>query len=540
MEQSLSKAYVSYQEDKTAYGGILGWIFSNDHKRIGILYLCAISLFLLVGASLGFLMRLEMLTMGETIVKPRTYNSLFTLHGVIMIFLIVLPSVPSILGNFFLPIQLGAKDVAFPRLNLFSWWLYMTGAVIAVAGLFVGGGAPDTGWTFYAPYTFSKSPTNIIFPLIGAFILGMSSILTALNFLTTIHRMRCPGMTWGRMPLFVWGIYATAWIQVLATPIVGITLLLVILEKVFGIGVFDPSKGGDPILYQHLFWIYSHPAVYIMILPGMGIISEILPTFTKKNIFGYTAIAYSSMFIAVLGSFVWAHHMFTSGMSDVARVIFSFLTFLVAIPTGVKIFNWLATLYQGSIDPKVPFLFSVIFIFQFCIGGFTGLLQGALSSDLHIHDTYYVVGHFHYTMFGGLGFALFGGMHYWFPKMFGKMYNELTAKIALLLLFIGFNTLYFTMLVMGWWGMPRRYYDYLAQFQTSHIVATVGSWFLVGGIFLMVGNLLWSAFKGAKASANPWGGTTLEWQIPSPPPTENFETIPVVTAGPYERIGDEK
>lgn len=415
----------------------------------------------------------------------------------------------------------------------------MTGALIAVAGLFVGGGAPDTGWTFYAPYTL-KSATNIVMPLFGAFILGISSIITGLNFITTIHRMRCPGMTWNKMPLFAWGLYATAWIQVLANPIVGITLLLVIFEKVFDIGVFDPSKGGDPLLYQHLFWIYSHPAVYIMILPGMGIISEILPTFSKKNIFGYKAIAYSSMLIAIIGSFVWAHHMFTTGMSDIARIVFSFLTFLVAIPTGVKIFNWLATLYGGSIEVKTPLLYALVFIFQFCIGGFTGMILGTLSTDLHVHDTYYVVGHFHYTMFGGLGFALLGGLYYWFPKMFGKMYSEKHSRIALGTLFVGFNTLYFHMLIMGWLGMPRRYYDYLGYFQTLHVTSTIGSWILFVGIFYMMGNLIHAGLKGEKAQANPWGGTTLEWKISSPPPTENFEEIPEVVYGPYERKGGQE
>ena len=522
----------SYLQVKGKYRGINSWIFSTDHKRIGILYMISIFTFFLVGMILGLAMRLELISPGKTIMGPQAYNATFTLHGVIMIFLFIIPGIPAALGNFFLPLQIGAKDVAFPRLNLLSWYLYITGAVLALISLFAGGGPPDTGWTFYAPYSL-ETGTNVSIAVLAAFVLGFSSILTGLNFITTMHRLRAPGMGWFRMPLFPWSLYATGWVQVLATPVVGITLVLIIVERAFGIGVFDPSKGGDPILYQHLFWIYSHPAVYIMILPAMGVVSEIIPTFARRTIFGYKAIAFSSMAIAAVGSLVWGHHMFTSGMGDQARVIFSFLTFLVAVPSGIKIFNWVATLYKGSTQADTPLLYILAFIFLFSIGGLTGLIQGSLATDIHIHDTAFVVGHFHYVMFGGTGFAFFGGLHYWFPKMFGKMYNERRAKIAWLILFVGFNLLYFPMLILGYMGMPRRYYDYLPRYQPLHFLSTIGSWILATGILLMFFNLLSSLKNGEKAGDNPFGGATLECTTPSPPPLENFDEVPTVTGSPY-------
>jgi cytochrome c oxidase subunit 1 len=523
----------SFYDHRGKYRGIFAWIFSTDHKRIGLLYLSLVLLFFSVAVFFGFLMRLKLIAPGFNLMKPQMYNAIFTLHGIIQIFLVVIPAIPAIFGNFFLPIQIGARDMAFPRINLLSWWLYLSGAIIVFLSLFTGGGPVDTGWTFYAPYSL-RTTVNVPLAVFGVFVLGMSSVLTGINLVTTTHRLRTSGMTWFRLPLFVWGIYATAWVQILATPVIGITLVLIMLERYFGVGVFDPAKGGDPLLYQHLFWIYSHPAVYIMILPAMGVISDVLPVFARKRIFGYKAIAFSSIAIASVGSLVWGHHMFVSGQSDLASIVFSLLTFLVAVPSAIKVFNWVATLYKGSIDLKPPLLFALTFIFLFSIGGLTGLFQGALAVNMHLHDTYWVVGHFHYIIFGGMGFGFLAALHYWFPKMFGKMYDLKRTVWAWLILFIGFNLLYFPMLILGWEGMPRRYYDYLPQFHTLHLFSTIGSWILIAGLVLIFLNLFKALRKGETAGDNPWGGATLEWQIPSPPPMNNFEKIPVVKKGPYE------
>jgi cytochrome c oxidase subunit I len=513
-------------------GGIRGWLFSTDHKRIGILYLASMVFLFFIAVTIGVLMRVEQLALHPPLFKPMIYNAFFTVHGVIMIFMFVLPGLPATFGNFFLPILIGARDVSFPRLNLLSWYFFIAGVAIVITSLFTGNGPPDTGWTFYAPFSI-KSGGNITLGVFGAFVLGGSSILTGLNFLTTIHRLRAPGMTWLRMPLFVWSLYGTAWIQLLATPIIGITLLLVIAERLIGIGVFDPAKGGDPLLYQHLFWIYSHPAVYIMILPAMGAITEIIPTFAHRSIFGYKAIAYSSMGIAFLGSLVWGHHMFTSGMSETANVVFSLLTFLVAVPSAIKVFNWTSTLYKGAIEVKPPMLFALTFIFLFSIGGLTGLIQGALAINVQVHDTYWVVGHFHYVMFGGTGFGFFAALLYWFPKMFGKTYNEKAAFLSWIPMFVGFNMLYFGMLVLGYMGMPRRYFTHLPQYHNGHVVASIGGFILAFGLVLFFANLVVALFKGKKAEQNPWGGVTLEWQISTPPPKENFSEIPVIRDRPY-------
>jgi cytochrome c oxidase subunit I len=524
---------------QSRHKGILSWLLTKDHKRIGIMYLVAVMIFFLVAVGLGFLIRLELIAPGKTIVDAQTYNSIFTLHGIIMVFLFIIPGVPGILGNFFLPIMIGAKDVFFPRLNLLSWYLFMLGAVVAISSLFLPGGPVDTGWTFYIPYSV-RSSTNVLPALLGAFILGFSSILTGVNFIATIHRLRAPGMTWFRMPLFCWAMYATSWIQILATPIVGITLLLVAIERWFGVGLFDPALGGDPVLYQHMFWIYSHPAVYIMVLPAMGIVSEIIPVFARRTIFGYKFIAFSSLAIAAVGSLVWAHHMFTVGMSTTAMFVFSLLTFLVSIPSAIKVFNWVATLYKGSIEVRAPLLFIFSFIGQFTLGGFSGLMNGVLSLNMHVQDTYFVVAHFHYVMFGGAAFGFFGGLHYWFPKMFGRMYFEKPAIWAWALMTIGFNGLYMPMHILGLMGMPRRYYDYLPEFAPLQLVATIGSWILIAGILIMVTNLMISRKRGKTAPANPWGGVTLEWTISSPPPVENFDEIPTVTTGPYDYSRYEK
>jgi len=525
-----SRAYVNFYQEKR---GFLSWLVTEDHKRIALLYFWAISAFFVVAFILGLIMRFELIAPGETLLDPQTYNEVFTLHGVIMIFLFIIPGIPAIFGNFVLPMLIGAPDVAFPKLNLVSWYLYVIGGVLALSTLMYGEGPADTGWTFYAPYSV-KTGTNVTVAVLAAFVLGFSSILTGVNFIVTMHQMRAPGMDWMKMPLFPWALYATAWIQVLATPVVGITLLMIVAERTLGIGLFDPALGGDPVLYQHLFWIYSHPAVYIMVLPAMGLISETLPVFVKKSIFGYKVIVYSSLAIAFIGYFVWGHHMFTSGMSGPARIIFSVLTFLVAIPSAIKVFNWVSTLYKGSIEIKTPLLYALAFIFLFTIGGLTGLVVGALATDIHVHDTYFVVGHFHYVMFGGTGFAFFGAIHFYYPKIWGRMYNEKMANVAFTILFIGFNLVYFPMLVLGMMGMPRRYYDYLPEFTLPNQISTVGSWILALGLILMIVNLI-KGRKGPKASTNPWGSVTLDWtHTQSPPTLYNFEKTPEIERGPYD------
>ncbi len=511
--------------------GLKSWLLTLDHKRIGIMYFAAIMFFFFLGGALAILIRTELISPQKILVGADTYNQLFTLHGAIMIFLFIIPSIPAALGNFVLPLMIGAKDVAFPRLNLASWYIYVFGALFCIYSIIDG--AVDTGWTFYTPYSTTTN-TSVISMTMGAFILGFSSIFTGLNFIVTIHKLRLPGMTWFKMPLMVWGLYATAIIQVLATPVLGITLTLLIMERLLSIGIFDPAMGGDPILFQHFFWFYSHPAVYIMILPGMGIISEVISCFSHRRIFGYKAIAFSSIGIAFLGFLVWGHHMFISGQSEWAAMIFSFLTFFVGIPSGIKVFNWIATMYKGSIDLGTPMLYALCFLVLFMVGGFTGIVLGTLALDIHLHDTYFVVAHFHYTMMGGTVMALLAGIHYWWPKMFGRMYSQVAARWTCLIIFVGFNMTFFTQFILGTKGMPRRYYTYLDQYQRLHGFSSIGSYVMGLGFLLMGIYLLHSLWRGKLVGRNPWGSLTMEWQTASPPVPGNFDTDPVYTHGPYD------
>lgn len=510
--------------------GLKSWLLTLDHKRIGLMYLFAIMTAFFLGGVFAVLLRLELFTPARDFFDPDTYNKLFTLHGAVMVFLFIIPSIPAAIGNIVLPLMLGAKDVAFPRLNLASWYIYIIGAVFALYSMISG--AVDTGWTFYTPYSTTTN-TSVVSMTLAVFILGFSSIFTGLNFIVTIHKLRAPGMTWFKMPLMVWGLYSTALIQVLATPVLAITLVLLMLERLWGVGIFDPAMGGDPVLFQHFFWFYSHPAVYIMILPGMAIISELVSTFSRRNIFGYKFIAFSSLAIAMTGFLVWGHHMFTSGQSELSAIIFSFITFIVGIPSGIKIFNWLATMYKGQISFHTPMLWTFAFLFLFTIGGLTGIFLGVLSLDQHLHDTYFVVAHFHYVMMGGTVMALMGGIHYWWPKIWGRMYNERLAQFSVVFVFIGFNMTFFSQFILGTHGMPRRYYTYLEKFQTLHQVSTVGTWFLALGFLIMAFYLIHAIFKGKPAGNNPWGALTLEWTTTSPPPTENFVTQPIAVHGPY-------
>ncbi len=517
---------------------IWSWLSTKDHKRIGVLYCVSLATVFLAAGVLALLMRAELSGPDQTLMSNDTYNQVFTMHGILMVFLFLVPSIPAILGNFVLPLQIGAKDVAFPRLNLASWYVYLAGAALTITALLTGG--VDTGWTFYTPYS-SSTGGGVLWMTAAIFVAGFANIFTGMNFIVTIHKMRAPGMTWNRLPLFVWGLYATSIVQVLATPVIGITMVLLILEQTLQIGIFDPALGGDPVLFQHFFWFYSHPAVYIMILPAFGILSELIATFSRSRIFGYRAIALSSVAIAMLGFLVWGHHMFVSGQSAISSIVFSLITYLIGIPSGIKVFNWVATLYKGSIWLQTPMLYALGFLFMFTIGGFTGIMVGVLSVDVHLHDTYYVVGHFHYVMMGGSVVALLGGMHYWWPKITGRMYNETLAKIAAALVFIGFNLTFFPQLVLGSRGMPRRYANYADRFAGLHQLSTYGSQILGVGLFLILGYALWSLAYGEKAPANPWGATTLEWTNTTAVPIHhNFERTPLVTRGPYDfHLADE-
>src|SRR5574340_425549 len=512
--------------------GIKSWLLTKDHKRIGLLYLGTITYFFFLGGIFATLIRLELLTPANTIVSSETYNKLFTMHGIVMVFFFLVPSIPATLGNFFLPIMIGARDLAFPKLNLLSWYLLVLGGLFAMFAMLAGG--VDTGWTFYTPYSSSYSNTYVTATALGIFVAGFSSILTGLNFIVTVHTMRAPGMTWFRLPLFVWAHYATALIMVLGTPVLAIAITLVALERAFHIGVFDPAYGGDPILFQHLFWFYSHPAVYIMVLPGMGVISEVISTFSRKRVFGYGFVAFSSLAIAILGFLVWGHHLFVSGQSVYAGMIFSFLSYFVAIPSAIKVFNWTATLYRGAISYATPMLYAFGFIGLFTIGGLTGLFLATIGINVHVTDTYFVVAHFHYVMVGGVLIGFLGGLHYWWPKMTGRMYPEGWARLSALVVFLGFNLTFFPQFVLGYMGMPRRYAAYPEEFQVLNVLSTAGASVLAAGYIIPLVYLLWSLRYGKMAGANPWGATGLEWKTLSPPPVHNFEETPVVAWEAYD------
>jgi cytochrome c oxidase subunit 1 len=515
--------------------GILSWLLTTDHKRICILYMSAITCFFLIGGMAALLMRLELLTPVTDLVQPETYNKLFTAHGIIMVWFFLVPSIPATLGNFLIPLMIGAKDVAFPKLNLASWYVFMIGGLLTLYAIARGG--IDTGWTFYTPFSTMYSTTYVEAAGVGVFIVGFSSIMTGLNFIVTVHKLRAPGMKWFRLPLFVWAHYATSIVMVLATPVLAITLLMVVVERVFGVGIFSPELGGDPVLFQHLFWFYSHPAVYIMILPSMGVISEIVAAFSRRRVFGYTFMVFALIGIAVVGFLVWGHHMFTAGISVYSAMAFSVLSYMVAVPSAIKVFNWSATLYKSSISLDTPMLYALGFIGLFTIGGMTGLFVAALGLDVHLTDTYFVIAHFHYIMVGGAVMGYLGGLHYWWPKISGRMYPERLAKASALTVFLGFNLTFFPQFVLGWLGMPRRYAAYPPEWQFLHIISTAGASILGIGYLLPLVYLTWSWRHGPLVGPNPWRATGLEWQTSSPPPKHNFEVTPIVTHKPYDYEG---
>src|ERR1051326_1995376 len=515
--------------------GVKSWLLTKDHKRIALLYLGGISFFFFIGRLYAMAIRLELLTPQADLTQSSTYNKMFTQHGIIMVFFFLIPSIPATLGNFLVPMMIGAKDLAFPRINLLSWYIYIAGGLFTIYALLAGG--VDTGWTFYVPYSTTFSNSYVIATGLGIFISGFSSILTGLNFIVTIHTMRAPGMTWFRLPLFIWAHYATSLIMILGTPVIAITILLVAFERIAHVGIFDPAIGGDPVLFQHLFWFYSHPAVYIMVLPSMGVISELIANFSRKNIFGYSFVAFSSLAIAVFGFLVWGHHLFVTPQSVYAGMIFSFLSFAVAIPSAIKVFNWTATLYKSSISYDTPMLYALGFIGLFTVGGMTGLFLGLLAVDVHLSVTYFVVAHFHFIMVGGALMGYLGGLHYWWPKISGRMYPEGWGRFSALVIFVGFNLTFSPQFVLGYMGMPRRYHTYpadLVSWQVLHVLSTAGASILGVGLLIPLIYLVWSMRYGRIAEANPWHLPGLEWQTPSPPPTENFYETPIVTAEAYE------
>jgi cytochrome c oxidase subunit 1 len=517
--------------------GLVSWLLTKDHKRIAILYLISVTVMFFLGGLAITIVRLNLMTPDGALVDADTYNRLFTMHGVIMIFFFLVPAVPAVLANFVLPMMIGAKDLAFPRLNLASWYLFMLGGGVGIWAMVSGG--VDTGWTFYTPYSSLSSHYNVVPTILGGVLAGFSSMFTAINLVVTTHRMRAPGLTWFRLPLFIWSLYATSIIILLATPVLAMALILIVIERVAGIGIFDPALGGDPLLFQHLFWFYSHPAVYIMILPGMGVVSEIIPCFARKRVFGYPAIAVASMLIAFFGFLVWAHHMFVAGISIYAALVFSLLSYSVAVPSAIKVFNWTSTLYKGSISFETPMLFALGFVALFTAGGLTGLFLASLGMDMHVHDTYFVIAHFHFIMVGGMVMAYMAGLHFWWPKMTGRMYSEWWSRLAALIIFVGFFLTFLPQFVVGYAGMPRRYHRYPPEFQVWNVMSTAGASILAVGYILPLCYLLGSLWSGRPAGPNPWRATGLEWQTPSPPPTDNFPETPVVTRGPYDYLNEQ-
>ena len=515
----------------TASYGVKSWLLTTDHKRIGILYMISITLFFFIGGAAATLVRLELMTPAGDVVQAETYNKLFTLHGVVMVFFFLIPSIPAVLGNFLVPIMIGARDLAFPKINLASWYIYILGGAFTLWAALTGG--IDTGWTFYTPFSSMFSNTQVLTAALGVFIVGFSSIFTGLNFIVTIHKMRAPGLTWYRLPLFIWAMYATSLIQILGTPVLAVTIGLLGLERLFHVGIFEPALGGDPVLFQHLFWFYSHPAVYIMILPSFGVINEIVPCFSRRPIFGYKMMSSAIMAIAVLSFLVWGHHMFVSGQSMYAGMVFSVLSFLVAIPSAVKVFNWTATMHKGSVTGDTPMLYALGFVGLFTIGGLTGLTLAALAIDVHVHDTYFVVAHFHYIMVGGAVMGYLGGIHFWWPKITGRMYPEIWGKLAAVTIFLGFNLTFFPQFILGYLGMPRRYYEYPPEFQVLNVMSTAGASILAVGFLLPLVYLTLSLWLSPVAGDNPWNAKGLEWETSSPPPTYNFDEMPVVTEPPY-------
>ena len=516
---------------------VKSWLLTTDHKRIALLYLVSITVMFALGGIFAMLIRIELITPQGDLLSSDSYNRAFSMHGIIMIFFFLVPSIPATLGNFLVPMMVGARDLAFPRINLLSWYLYIAGAAVMLYVMVTGG--VDTGWTFYAPFSSLFSNGRVTLTVVAVFIAGFSSILTGLNFIVTIHTMRAPGMTWGRLPLFLWSHYATAVIMVLATPVLAVTMMMLGLEHVFHIGIFDPALGGDPILFQHLFWFYSHPAVYIMILPGMGVVSELIACFSRKRIFGYGFVAFASLAIAILSFLVWGHHMFVSGQSAYAGMVFSILSFLVAVPSAIKVFNWTATMYKGSISYDTPMLYALGFIGLFTMGGLTGMMLATLGIDVHVHDTYFVIAHFHYIMVGGAVMAYMGGLHYWWPKLSGRMYPEGWAKLSALFIFVGFNLTFFPQFIAGYLGMPRRYHAYSPEFQVYNVLSSAGASILAVGYLMPLIYFFWSMRYGPRAPANPWGATGLEWKTASPPPTENFEQPPIVLEEAYHYSDEE-